>query len=172
MSVYKAFLGDQLEPDPEGRQGAQGDLSTPGSFTIPLLSSQVRQESVGSEAQETRGTAEVGEKALKLPGLEHNAEGQVSSNVDRDLIGQVAVLQNEIKHLQQQLQLQKGCNDLLLELATDGNTRERFLEVQVQDLETKLFRSEDLREQWLAEHLQKTDGGVEEKSKGFQEAER
>ena len=161
MSAYKAVLGNLLEPDSEGRRGAPSGLGTGKSFIVPLSSSQVRQESVGSGAQETRGRTEVEGRSSTLPGLEHNAEGQVSSNLER----QVAALQSKIQHLRQQLRVQKGCNEELLDCAIDSQTRERFLQAQVEDLETKLFRSEELREQRLAEHLQKADRGAEENAR-------
>ena len=170
LSVYKAFLGDLLEPTIVGRQGAQGGLGVPGSLIIPLSKAQIREDSAGSEAEEIRGRSGPEERGSTYP-RHHSSEGHVTSNADSQSTLQVTNLQNEIQHLQQQLQIKKRCNEELLEHATDGRTRERRLEEQAQALEIKLVRCEELKEQRLAEQLQKTNALEDEGRKGLHEAE-
>ena len=73
--------------------------------------------------------------------------------------------------MERQLQVQKRCNEELVEQAIDGQTRERLLQAQVQDLETRLVRYEELKEQWLANRLQEATAGLEEERIGLQKVE-
>ncbi len=170
VSVYKAFLGDLIESNTVGRQGAQSGPGTPGSLIIPLPRAQIREESAGSDAEEIRGRSGGVERGSAHP-RHPSSEGHVASSADSQLTLQVTNLQIEIQQLQQQLQAQKRCNEELLEHATDGRTRERRLEEQAKALETKLVGCEELNERRLAEQLQKTNAVEDEGREGVREAE-
>ena len=171
LSVYKAFLGDLLQLDTVGRQGALADLGTSAGLIVPSFSARIREESVGFETEETRTRTEVGERDLTAPPLDSDTQDELSSNVNSRWTAQVTAAKVEVERLERQLQVQKRCNEELVEQAIDGQTRERLLQAQVQDLETRLVRCEELKEQWLADRLQEATAGLEEERMGLQKAE-
>ena len=82
LLVYKAFLGDLLQLDTVGRQGALADLGISAGLIVLSFSARIREESVGFETKETRTRIEVGERDLIALLLDFDTQDELSSNVN------------------------------------------------------------------------------------------
>lgn len=161
-SVYKAFLGDLLHASIQDNLGVQAS-------EVLHLSTLPNRNEIETGSQEVSTTrSDAGET---VPLADRHTHFETTTSVHVHLTEQVANLQTDIQLLQQQLQVQRRCNEELLEHTTDAQTRERQLEAQTKELESKLQESEELTEGRLCEIEQNAQVRLAQARKNLEEAD-